>query len=412
MKGQYYLSEILCPSRFRQGIINLIQAPVGSGKTHFAFEELPKHILGNDYMLFITDTNMNREQILATFANASKYKKSWREFLNTQPKPEIRNGWGTMASKITVMNYAEVAALLHYGHQFDWSQFDYVVCDELHNLVYYDKIKQKDGSTGILHNTIKKINDTLRQNPNVIIVGLTATPTAVSKSFRSVWNVLSQQEIESLRQYQIFNAFYYRDYVKVLQSLPKSDKGILYFDRIRDIKIAENILLERGHRTGSFWSTKNDEHPMEQRQLDVRQHIIDNHRIPQDIDVLLINAAAQTGVNIKNEDFTFMLTHADLGSDTQIQARGRLRNDLDVLYYYKKDCIDIPNPVPTEYLNNVFPASKTNDLCAEIRLMKPKENDYYKWAVTRKYLEQNGYVVTDKKIGKGSKTRGYLIELL
>jgi len=424
MTGKYFLSDILHPSRFKQGFINLIKAPVGSGKTHFALNELPKHAINNDYMLFITDTNMNRDQIISTFDNACEYDKSWREFLNNQPKPKIDKRWGTWRcnSKITVMNYAQVAALFFYGHKFDWSKFDYIVCDELHNLIYYRNIKPRNSTTAnqgnatasILDLTIAKIEETLILNPHVIVLGMTATPKVVLKSFPRVYDVLTPQEFDDLYRYDVINKWYYRDYVKVLQAIPIGKKGIIYFDRISTnvgIKKAESILVGLGHKTGSFWSMRNKDHTMTQRQLDVRQYIVDNQMIPPDVDILLINAACQTGVNIKNKDVTFMVIHAPDGSDTLTQAKGRLRNDLQNLYYYKSDGIDYPNPVPVRFLNCKFPAEKTKELCAEIRYMKPKGNEHYQWEYTKKYLEQKGYKVTKTTMGHGGKQRAWFIEL-
>ena len=374
---------------------------------------MPKHLSSNDYMLYIVDTNMNREQVVATFNNACGYQKSWREFLNTQPKNTIRGGWGDKAPKITVMNYAQVAAIIYHNHQFDWSKFQYIVCDELHNLIYYSKIKPKGGtSTSILDLTIAKIKDTLQNHPQVKIIGLTATPTKVFESFSNVYQVLTEQEKQDLYSYEIRNKWYYRDYVKVLRAIPIGKKGIIYFDRITTLKEVENILIERGHKTASFWSLNNKEHNMTDYQVDVRQHIIDNQRIPSDVDILLINAACQTGVNIKNKDITFMIIHADIGSDTLIQARGRLRNDLNNLYYYDKNCSDFPSPVPIEYLNRKITVAEMRELCAFIRYMKPKSNDFYKTEKVVEYLNQNGYRVTKTTIGPSGKQRGYYIELL
>lgn len=413
MTGKYYLSDILTPSRFQSGCINLIRAPVGSGKTHYVFNYLSKSALSNDYILYITDTNMNREQIIATYQDADGYQKDWREFINSQPKNRIGKGWGNFDNsirkdnKITVMNYAQVAAFINYGHRFDWGQFDYVVCDELHNLIYYNAIKDS-----ILNHTIDKINHTIANCPDVKIIGMTATPNKVFERFQKVYDVLTQQEIDDLFHYEVKNINSYRDYVKILNLIPKGKKGIIYFDRITTLKEVEKILIKRGHRTSSFWSLNNEKHPLNDNQRAVRQHIIDNQLIPPDVDILLINAACQTGVNIKNTDITFMVIHADKYSDTLIQARGRLRNDLDNLHYYDKNFLDKPNPVPAHYLNRKITATELKDLCNEIRYMKPKSNDYYKGKKVIEYLSQHGYRITKTTIGHGGSTRAYLIELI
>ncbi|MCL2083297.1 MAG: DEAD/DEAH box helicase family protein [Oscillospiraceae bacterium] len=414
MTGKYYLSEILTPDRFRSDKLNLITAPVGSGKTQFVFDVLAKHSINQDYMLYITDTNINRAQIISTIENAEGYTKNWRDFINTHAKQPPPKSWGKIpcgGKAVTVMNYAQVGALLHYGHPFDWSQFDYVVCDELHNLIYYNGIKPKKGksSANLLDLTIGQIKHTQYHCPHVKVIGMTATPNVVFNEFLNTYSVLDPQEIQSLRQYEIKNRWVYRDYVKVLREIPKGSKGIIYFDRITKLKEVEDFLQAQGHRTGSFWSLRNDEHPLTDWQYEVRQHIVDNQMIQPDVDILLINKACETGVNIKNDDIGFMIIHAAEYSDTLTQVRGRLRNDLQNLHYYDKTWVEPFPTVPQKYLNRTLTTDEKKALCAELRIMKPSGNEYYKWGKVKEFLQQNGYTVTETTKGHGGKVRGSLI---
>jgi len=406
MKGEKYLSEIgLTPDRFKKGKVNIIECPTGAGKTHFSFNELPRFTESNYCILYITDTRMNREQILAGNDNTVDYDKSWRELINETPKEKIvklhKNAWGSHADiKITIMTYAKVGAVLHYGHPFDWSKFDYVVCDELQNLIKWQNIRAKneDGkplAVNILELTQKKIEQTLYSS-DTIIIALTATPDKVKKAFENCFDVLTPHEYGSLYQYENTETIYYRDCVKVLEDIPQGKRGIIFFYQISQLKRAESILSQAGHKTASIWSIENKDHPMSERQLEIRRHIIHNQKIPHGIDILLINSACETGVNIKNDDIDFVMVQS-MDEDTITQARGRLRGDLSQLYLYSNLIYDTQRPVPEKYLNRPLTAEEKKALCEEIRYLSPK-NQPYMWVKVKPYLEINGYKITDKTI--------------
>ena len=414
LTGSKHLAQVLSPTRFVGGCINVVPAPVGSGKTYFSLEELPKHVQRGKYMLYITNTCMNREQILATARNTRSYSKKWREFINSNTKPFYPHVWGTFKdpySYIVVLNYAQVGAILYYGHKFDWSKFEYIVCDELHNLINYKKIKPKKGqvNTNFCDITIDKIKDTLCNHPNTKIIGLSATPDNICQEFSNINYILTDTELKTLYQYEVFNNWAYRDYVKILRAIPKGSKGIIYFDRITALKKVESILQQRGHNTASFWSLNNDDWIMTQRQIDVRQYIVQYQMIPQDVDILLINAACQTGVNMKNTDIEFMVVHSQ-DNNVITQVRGRLRHDLDTLYFFDKNAIDTPNPIPVEYLNCPLTPVETAAVCDEVRLMRAKGNEPYKWGKTKDYLLTNGYRVYKKSLGHGGLSKYWYIE--
>ena len=418
MKGEKYLSEIgLTSDRFMNKKINIIVTPTGAGKTYFAFNELPKLTKSNHCILYLTDTNMNKEQILNQNENTVEYQAFWRKFINDNTKEKIIDKtkikfvptWGTVVpeilsdyTKIHVMNYAKVAGILHYGHPFDWSKFDYVVCDELQNLIRWQNIIQKDEngkpvSVNSLIHTQRKIEHTL-YNTETTIIALTATPDKVIKKFNNYHIVLTPQEYNSLYQYETFQSYEFNDYIKVFDTIPQGKKGIVYFAHIKKLIEAEKALNERGHRTACIWSISNKTYHMTDKQLEVRQYIAQNEKIPDNIDILLINDACHSGVNIRNEDISFILIHST-DKDTITQVRGRLRQDLNLLFTLNRELADKPsNPLPAEYLNRPLTVKEKEYLCVEIiRYISPKGVPY-KWKGVKPYLESLGYTITDKTI--------------
>ena len=407
MKGTKYLSQIgLTPDRFVKMKVNLIECPPGAGKTHFCPEELPKFVKSNRCILYLIDTRIGKEQIINHNDNTIEYSQSWRELMNETPKEVIeelhRNGWGTHAqAHITVMTYAKAGAIIYFEHPFDWSKFDYVVCDELHNLIKWQNIKAKDENgkiltINILKQTQRKIEHTL-YNTNAKIIALTATPGKVRKVFKNIYNVLEPLEYNTLYRYEEKNVFCYSDFVPILNTIPIGTKGIIFFYHISQLKKAETLLVQNGHRTTSIWSAANKTHTMTDRQKEVITHIIKEQKIPESIDIILINAACETGINIKNKDICFVLVHST-NKDTVTQVRGRVRNDLEYLYFLSKTITSTPNPVPEEYLNKPLTAKEKEILCVDKIRYLSKKGEPYKWGKTKKYLESNGYKITDKTI--------------
>jgi len=400
MTGEKYLGQIgLTPKRFMPHKVNVIKCPCGAGKTHFAFKNLPKFTHSNHCILYLTDTNMTRDQIISNEDyEAVGYDPSWRYFMNLHSKESIlhntvkwRKGWGTYRvtraklTKITVMNYAKVGAILHYADQpFDWSKFDYVVCDEMHNLINFQNINVKDKSTGkteavnILKETVKKIEETLANYPNVKIIALTATPQKVEANF-DTHPVLTEQEYNSLYRYDTDHELFYRDPFKQFNLIPVGGKGIVYFNTIGSLKDAEAYLNKLGHKTASLWSLSNTDHPMTADQKKVRKYIVKKQRIPSYVDILLFNSACETGINIKNDDIGFMMIHSE-DAETQEQVRGRNRNDLKIQLSYLASLPDLPCPVPESFLNRPLTVDDKKALCNDyVRYLKPNKAEPYQW---------------------------------
>ena len=90
MTGTKYLSQIgLTPERFISGKINIIKCNTGAGKTYFALKELPKLANSNHCILYITDTNMNKEQLINNYEETEEYNNYWRKFINKSDKSKI-----------------------------------------------------------------------------------------------------------------------------------------------------------------------------------------------------------------------------------------------------------------------------------------------------------------------------------
>jgi len=78
---------------------------------------------------------------------------------------------------------------------------------------------------------------------------------------------------------------------------------------------------------------------MTDRQLSIGQYILDNEAIPGDIDILIMNASFGTCINIYGKVDKIIIDDSD--EDIVIQARGRYRDDLNMLYRKDKNASDV-----------------------------------------------------------------------
>ena len=168
--------------------------------------------------------------------------------------------------------------------------------------------------------------------------------------------------------------------------------------RISMMEKYREFLQKRGINAVSIWSPHNQHWWMSKRQYEVRNYIIENAAVPDDVDVLLINKSCETSINIKSY-IDYIVVHSS-DPDIQTQAIGRYRNDLDDLYVYDPELwADIE--LPEEMLG--VPLFK-EDI---VKLIKEQNMRDGTGRLVGKptfisYLKDSGYDVESKKI-KGGK---------
>lgn len=109
-----------------------------------------------------------------------------------------------------------------------------------------------------------------------------------------------------------------------------------------------------------------------------------------------MNASCETGLDIKSHvDIMIAFT---TNPDTQIQVRGRCRNDLMEFYYRERDVFDID--IPKEYLDRKLD-SKAKEELLQIIDVRDLRNRSIGWRALRKLLDEAGhYQVTDTRSKK------------
>lgn len=126
MKGEY-LSEIVSEDDIKEGALNLIYAPCGSGKTTYALNDLSLYSFANygNVPLYLIDTVNGKEQLL----------RSGRTAIDPWTEQEYWYIPGIMK----VMTYAGYASMAQNAPDKDPAADTLVICDELHNAIKWSK---------------------------------------------------------------------------------------------------------------------------------------------------------------------------------------------------------------------------------------------------------------------------------
>ena len=191
------------------------------------------------------------------------------------------------------------------------------------------------------------------------------------------------------------NRFYYAHFEDVLQQLPFDTRAIIYTPQITQMLKFAKAADDGWRNICCLWGLNNPNHEMSDEQKRVRDVILRSERIPPEIDLLFINAAYETSINIRNEDFNTVIVH-DGNSDVQVQVRGRLRHDIDALYIYDSTHVNIAQYFPAEYYNRWLFREDIEEIVSGMNLYNEKGRQL-KWTSIYRLLQSDGVTVSKQK---------------
>lgn len=335
MTERKYLLDVFKENNLelKEDKLNLIVAPCGCGKTTFFFEYLAQQY-ELKRILYVVDTTMLQESML------NEYKQ---EIISYNKLNIFRN-------KISLMSFQKFGMLLK-SHENFLDQFDLVVMDEAHNIIKYsrmgsddveriaDKYVSKDdilqASSHIHGCTYLMLNlPTIVENSKTTFVLMTATPSALytHEPFKNaINNVLKGIELQGyINRLTLEYKDSFKNIPKLLKYHNQGDKILVYSKLITSCKEITELFKELGYNAACLWSVNSKKLGMDDHQLELRDYIINNNRYPDDLDVLVINGAYETGWNLKDPRVqTVIINSSEI--DASIQARGRCRHDINLL---------------------------------------------------------------------------------
>lgn len=399
-KERMYLSSVIETEKFKKGQANIIVAPCHSGKTTAAIGKIAKLASCREKVLFLIDTTAGKDALLKR-PETAKFSYQWLKDIEHEWWGEPPAGEG-----IRIMTYHQLGYQL-LSHPDFMKDIEVVICDEMHNLIKFMGIEYSRNKANKLFGTeneqsicktalaeLAKISNETENVPLVVI--MTATVEAVSRALDKL-NV----NVEYFDCYGLVTTdktneiIYYSKIEDVLVSLPLEERAIIYVASITQMKKLAALADDGWRKICCIWGVNNSDHPMDNEQLAARASILKTQRIPDDIDLLFINAAYETSINIENEDFNTMIIH-DSRPDVRTQARGRLRHDIKKLYLYDGDHEHISAYFPEEYFGQFLTSDVTSRI-ADMMNLTNKKGEQLRWPTIVKALAADGLITIPKK---------------
>lgn len=401
MREGLHLSEALnleCP-HYERGRLNLIVAQTGQGKTTAAINTIPKQLgVAPQRCLILIDTTMGEEEKIAL------------------DECQI---WGEKLDKPYILNYQKFGAMVKRG-ELVAEMFDYICCDEIHNLIKYVRIdeaniwkRNPESSREVICLILSQESfsyiaiDTLlhwAELKGVWWFGLTATADNLEKWARLKSYINEIQIQEQLIAYEVFQKYEYSDVHVLLRANPEVKRLIFVPTIEQGEQFAREIQENTGRKVVCLWSRRALK-PMTNNQLDIVSHLQHNHKYPDDIDDIILTEAYATGWNLIDDNVQIVIVHSG-NKDIQIQFPGRKRGDWQVQYNYnsqlaanekrlnRKQAVraDIANTqwiIPDNYLNRKLGKEDKEQLIQEIGY--PKKWTSFKKDISKNYnIEQVG----------------------
>ena len=406
MIGSKHISDLITSQdALKKGRINIIEAPVSAGKTHFALNLLPEWAGCPNKILYLIDTTNGELRIQRNILTVCRQTYSFYDYGK-------HHTWGEYSEEaennMPVMTYAGFGSeVRNNSRDFHWHDFDFIICDEMQNLVKYQNYKEGTKNVEAAEDALRKI----AKEGKTKIIALSATPRQIRERFPDIYYDVPFNRSD-LFQLETFHEIPYSGSAEEIILRHKGQTGILYTTEIKDMKTYIDFANSNGIRANGFWSIHSDV-PMEKEQHDLRHTILENEVIPPSIDLLVINAASETCIKIQGEKrkVDFIIVHYK-NEEVKTQVRGRYHGDLDYFYYHDTDAANHYKvrqiTFPEHLLNVRLYSDQWPDLCDAVRLRK-EHGGSYSMPTIAKYLNENGYCVVKKKDSKRNGRYYYLI---
>ena len=380
MEGEAFLSDLLNVEQFEPGVLNVVCAPCGCGKTTCAINRIAPLASSPRKALYLIDTRNGCERLSQEEKLTTPYM--W------YPETIARNGFNAEAieDKVVVATYARFGMWVSQFPNFA-DNFEIIICDEAHNLVQFAAFSPEPNVASIARNAIR---DAVIKGKTKVIA-ITATPDFL-KRLKCPKKEIYVDKIR-LRHYTEKQIVRYASINQLIELIPTNMIGGLYVSRVSQMLTFETHARECGRNPICVWSLSNTDHLMTEEQLRVRNYILEEEAVPEEYDLFIFNASCETAINIRSHT-DFFIAHNSNSTHIE-QSRGRYRSDIDTLYI-----LDTENGgfcVPDKYLNHPLFKEEKDELRANIGIKNDKGR-FIPWNELTQRLTDFGYTFSEGRI--------------
>lgn len=343
--------------------LNIMNAPAGSGKSTFVFEEFLKdskqfvnglsynYIDNFDRVLYVCDTTMLKSSILKDTDGITKILEK-NDLKQAMKDKTLENTLEGDIGYIKVITYSTLGFLLKNkaSRTILLKYYNCIIMDEIHNLIKY--AYRFDTESNKSYGIILEWLPTMLNERNLLILALTATPYnmyyPLQKQNIIYRTLFHDHELKKIRRYIDEHHGICRNsinYIKVIginyDWIKNKDYKILIYTNTKSVAEGYKQLLSTyGYNVEWLCSTNNktdNEITMNKNQLELRDCLLNTGQYPENLDILIINGAYETGWNLYDNKVQWVLIDSTR-YDTQVQARNRVRHDIKMLL--TKEAID------------------------------------------------------------------------
>lgn len=258
MAKRKYLVEAIHEEEICNGQLNIVEAPVGSGKTTWALRHLAKELDSPLSMIYLIDTKNGNEQIVSANSDvAMHYNDTWFD--------KVSHGWEMFSEdpqedKVVVMTYAKFGVLAKKDPEFAFGTVDYIICDEIHNLINFMTFGGENGEDKNWYVHAKLQLEEIVKGSGTTVIGLSATPwRAVENMDCPIAHITVDDDVFQLETKE---TICYSNKLLLLDEIQKGDKGLVYIHRVSDMESFCAAATERNFKAICIWSVNNVKHPM------------------------------------------------------------------------------------------------------------------------------------------------------
>ena len=309
--------------------------------------------------------------------------------------------------KMPVMTYCGFGTEVRKADSnFNWFDYDYIICDEMQNLVGYQRFNERSTN---LEEAEKALRAIVAEGTTTI-VAMSATPQKIRERFGGLCYEVPFDRSKLTSLYTSESIPYKESVEKLILKL-KGKTGILFTTNVRDMKWFIEYANMNGIRANGFWSTSfrtQKDYPHTPEQTELRETVLTKETIPEDVDLLVINRASETCIKIKaeNRKVDFMIVN-NRNEEIRTQIRGRYHGDLAEFYYHDIEGANLyqigKTQIPGYLFGKRLYAEEQKELFRVLDLRKPDGTPYGKDTIWQ-LLSQCGYQVSESK--KDSKNHG------
>ena len=327
-RGNYLLNLMIEESTLEKNIttsqINLIECPCGAGKTTWVLDYIARNyyntMTGFDFInnaskvLYIIDTRNNREKVMNEYME--RIDEMYDDDFLFKPYLDEMTFKKVISGGITIETYAYVSVKAKQEPSY-FQQYELIICDELHTAFKFEHNKP-------FLNSLPFITE------SKIVIAISATPRLIYGNYHEVvYDVLGKHK-HQLQNYEQDTIEEFMDISLYLETNRFfGEKTLIYTQRITDEENIKTLCQNLGYKVEFICSESNEKFKSQQQRL--KDYLIEFEEIPEELDVLIVNATFETGLNLRNVD-NVICNSTD--EDTNTQALGRARCDVK-LYAHK-----------------------------------------------------------------------------